>query len=155
MISPILEKFDLAIAGTEDGEKYLLLALSNGLSMVCSWVKDVNKVEYMNTFSLKFVNLNSPVLGFRANTTSSQLQSYSRVMGLLIYLPAFNVILSSKGQDWLKVLEDLSTLKNKSFYRDAEDRPVEFCITFNFGYSNLSQQVKLDFIDKAQQSLVS
>lgn len=105
----------------------------------------------MNTFSLKFTNLNTPLLGFRANTTCSQLQCYSTV-GLL-YIPAFNVILSSKGQDWRKVLEDLSTLKNKPFYSDAEDRPVEFSITFDFGYSDLSQQLKTDFIANAKQSL--
>jgi len=106
----------------------------------------------MNTFSLKFINLETSRLGSRRNTTYAQLQSVSCV-GIL-YLPSFKVILSTDGQDWLKFLEGLSALRDKPFYSDAQNRPVEFSITFDFGYSNLSHQLKLDFMAKANLYLV-
>lgn len=105
----------------------------------------------MNTFDLKFINLEQSARQFRANTTCDQLFSTPP----LVYYPCFKVVLSSDGKDWALVLENLSALQKTPFYSDAVDRPVDFFVTFDFAYSNLSPDLKSSFIANANLVLPS
>lgn len=103
----------------------------------------------MNTFSVQAINLRQLIGSDRQNTTSAQ----RFVASPFHYLPELHIVLSSRGKDWLSVLEQLTALKSKSFYEDAPDRPVEFSITFDFGYSHLPLREHLDFMDAAKLAL--
>lgn len=105
----------------------------------------------MNTFSLKAVNLDTSLWGLRLHTTCSQL--YYSSLAKVLYLPSFDIVLSSNGEDWEQVLNDLADLKSKSFYSDAPERPVKFGVTFDFGYSNLTEQKNSSFFAKAKLCL--
>ena len=105
----------------------------------------------MNTFSLNFINLERISNQFRLHTTSAQ--AYAILSVPVVYLPVFYVVLSTYGEDWFRVLREISSLKNKSFYEDAPDRSVDFTITFDFGYSSLSSNEKSDFITNAKLAL--
>ena len=106
----------------------------------------------MNTFSLNFINLERISNRLRSHTTFDQTYAKFFVQSV-VYLPVFNVVLSTYGEDWFRVLREISSLKNKSFYRDEPDRFVDFTITFDFGYSSLSSNEKSDFITNAKLAL--